>query len=53
MSQNGGKFESNVMNNGVTIPREEYDRLIATIKRQEEEVEALEYRIKTLLTEGE
>jgi len=32
----------------VTISRGEYDRLQETIKRQGEEIEALEYRIKTL-----
>lgn len=53
MSQNGGKVESNAKNETVTIPRAEYDGLLAAIKQQEEEVEALEYRIKTLLTEGE
>ncbi|QSV44905.1 hypothetical protein [Geobacter benzoatilyticus] len=53
MSQNGGKVGSDVVNETITIPRAKYDGLLATIKRQKEEVEALEYRIKTLLTEGE
>lgn len=53
MNQKGGKLENDGASETVTIPREEYDGLLATIKRQGEEVEALEYRIKTLLTEGE
>ena len=32
----------------VTISRGTYDGLLETIKRQGEEIEALEYRIKTL-----
>lgn|GEM_PF-5608741 len=53
MSQNGGKVAGNETSDTVTLPRVEYDGLLAAIKRHEEEVEALEYRIKTLLTEGE
>lgn len=33
----------------ITISLGEYDRLQQTIKRQGEEIEALEYRVKTLL----
>lgn len=33
----------------LVIPTADYDRLVSTVKRQDEEIKALEYRITTLL----
>lgn len=33
----------------LVIPTTEFDRLISTVKRQDEEIKALEYRITTLM----
>lgn len=34
----------------ISISREEYEKLRSIIKQQEAEIEALEYRIKTLMS---
>lgn len=36
-------------NDVVTLKRKAYERILETIKRQAEEIKALEYRVKTLL----
>ncbi len=43
-------LESILKDDDVVIPRQNsYKLMLATIKRQAEEIEALEYRVKTLL----